>query len=353
MYLNFNADTDLIKEAIRAFNNIGDFHLVMLADEGNFQYENFDIQYDALVRLTGQGVDRELAVECKKRLTPAAMGAMIHQLQRFPIKGIMITEYVNPNMAERLKKMDTQFIDTVGNVYLNEPPIFIYIKGNKPPENLQARGLRRVFQPTGLKIIFAFLCNPNLVNAPYRNVAKAANVALGTVGWVMRDLKEMGYLLGMGKRGRRLANKKELLKRWVMAYPEKLRPKLVMGRYKAPNQNWYKDVQLDYYHWGYWGGEVAAAKLHTYLKPEIVTIYTEEVNPYLLVDKRLRKDPKGNIEFLKIFWNVEQVGYNWGKDKLAPPILVYADLLATGEARNIETAEIIYEQELAGLVRED
>lgn len=352
MYLNFNTDTDLIMEAIQAFNNIGDFRLVILADEGRFQYENFDIQYDALIRLTGQGVDRELAVECKKKLTQATIGAIVHQLQRFPTKGLLITKYVNPNMAERLKKMDIQFIDTVGNTYLNEPPVFIYIRGNKPPENLQTRELRRAFQPTGLKIIFAFLCNPNLVNAPYRDVAKAAKVALGAVGWVMRDLKEMGYLLIMGKRGQKLANKKKLLERWVIAYAEKLRPKLIIGKYKTLNQDWYKDVLLNNYQ-GYWGGEVAAAKLKTFLKPEKVTIYTVEINTNLLLDNRLRKDPKGNIEFLKFFWNAEYIGHNWGINDLVPPILIYADLLATGEARNIETAEIIYEQELAGFIRED
>jgi len=352
MYLDFKEEKGLIKEAIRVFNDTTGLGIVLVADEGRFQYDNFHIQYDALVHLTGHGVDQKIAVECKKRLTHATLGAVVHQLQRFPTKGLLITEYVNANIAARLKKMDIQFIDTVGNAYLNEPPVFIYIRGNGPPENLQTRGLRRVFQPTGLKIIFAFLCNPNLVNAPYRDVAKAVNVALGTVGWVMRDLKEGGYLLGMGKRGRRLANKKKLLERWVMAYPEKLRPKLVMGKYTAPNQDWYKDVQLNNYQ-GYWGGEVAAAKLRTFLKPEIVTIYTAEVNHHLLLDKRLRKAPEGNIEFLKVFWNVEQVGYNRGKEDLVPPVLVYADLLATGDARNIETAGIIYEQELAGFVRED
>ncbi len=38
---------------------------------------------------------------------------------------------------------------------------------------------------------------------------------------------------------------------------------------------------------------------------------------------------------------------------LAPPLLIYADLLATGDTRNIETARMIYEQELTGLIRED
>ncbi|HEV8369477.1 MAG TPA: type IV toxin-antitoxin system AbiEi family antitoxin [Pyrinomonadaceae bacterium] len=34
----------------------------------------------------------------------------------------------------------------------------------------------------------------------------------------------------------------------------------------------------------------------------------------------------------------------------APPLLVYADLLNTADDRNLETAEIIYEQSIARLI---
>ncbi|MGM0467157.1 MAG: type IV toxin-antitoxin system AbiEi family antitoxin [Acidobacteriota bacterium] len=33
-------------------------------------------------------------------------------------------------------------------------------------------------------------------------------------------------------------------------------------------------------------------------------------------------------------------------NNLVPPLLIYTDLMATGDARNIETASIIYEKEL-------
>jgi len=35
------------------------------------------------------------------------------------------------------------------------------------------------------------------------------------------------------------------------------------------------------------------------------------------------------------------------------PILVYADLIASGDKRNIEIANMIYEKEITGLIRED
>jgi hypothetical protein len=40
-------------------------------------------------------------------------------------------------------------------------------------------------------------------------------------------------------------------------------------------------------------------------------------------------------------------------NQLVHPILIYADLMASGDPRNIETAQIIYEQELAQYFRED
>jgi len=38
---------------------------------------------------------------------------------------------------------------------------------------------------------------------------------------------------------------------------------------------------------------------------------------------------------------------------MAPPLLVYADLMATGEQRNLETARMIYEKYIVQLIRED
>ena len=80
------------------------------------------------------------------------------------------------------------------------------------------------------------------------------------------------------------------------------------------------------------------------------SIYTNQPLGKLLLKNKIKKDPNGNIEIFKAFWEFE---YNWPHRNLVHPLLIYADLLATGDARNIETAEIIYEQELTRLIRED
>ena len=187
------------------------------------------------------------------------IGAVVQQLQRNFEKGIIITKYVTPQVAEILKDTGIPFLDAAGNVYLNEPPLFVFVKGNKPGEMVARKTPIRTFRPTGLQVVFALLCNPGLEKAQYRAIAKAADVALGTVGWVMRDLRQMGNLVEMGNRGRQLIQKENLLARWATAYPEQLRPKKLLGTFKATKPDWWKGADLP----GpetYWGGEIAAAK---------------------------------------------------------------------------------------------
>ncbi len=308
-----------------------------------------DIGIDALGRLVAYGQDIPLAIEIKARPTKAVIGIIAQQFKRFPKQGLLVADYINPMMAERLKELDLWFIDAAGNAFINQPPICIYIKGNRPTEKFEKETKTRAFQPAGLKVIFAFFCNPELINAPYRDIANAAEVALGTVGWVMRDLKELGFLIEPKKRARYLTRKKELLDRWVAAYPEQLRPKLVIGNYTTGETVWWKNTKLRDLN-AYMGGEIAAEYITHYLTPYRKTIYVRGPARDLEVAFKLQKQPKGDVELLKAFWN-EQC--EWHDTKIVNPILVYADLLATGDPRNIETAEIIYEKEIAEYIRED
>lgn len=304
---------------------------------------------DAVIRIMWQDLEWHFAVEVKATLTPATLGAAVHQLKKFPEKAILVTKYVTPQLAERLKEMDIPFIDTAGNAYFNEPPLFIFIKGNKPALPGPTERPARAFQPTGLQVLFALLCNPGLEDAPFREINRQAKVALGTVGWVMRDLTEMGYLITMGKRGRRLIRKDDLLTRWAAAYPEQLRRKLVVGHYETTDVDWWRRATLENLQ-AFWGGEVAAALLTKYLKPQTVTIYTKQPVGKLLLKHKIKKNHEGNTEILKAFWDFE---FKWPHRELVHPVLIYADLLATGDPRNIETAQIIYERELTRLIRED
>ncbi len=131
------------------------------------------------------------------------------------------------------------------------------------------------------------------------------------------------------------------LDEWVTNFPIRLRPKLNPRRFQAPDPGWWQRVRLEA--GARWGGEVAAARLTDYLKPATYTIYLDPRNrrealATLVKQHRLRADPQGNVEVLDTFWNFEPEGT---QPDLAPPLLVYADLMATLDPRNLEVAKRI------------
>jgi hypothetical protein len=309
-----------------------------------------DVVYrqDAIIKIQWDDLEYHFVVEIKNTVTRAILGVAIQQLNRVKLKekGMLVAKYINPQIADELKKMDVPFIDTVGNAYINEPPLYIYLRGNKPEKIDQPK---RTFRPTGLQVIFALLCNPGLEDKPYRDIAEKADVALGTVGEVIDDLKKTGYLIDTGARERRLIRKDELLNKWVTTYPEQLRRKKMIGHYKADNRDWWKNADLEEDD-ALWGGEVAANIMTEYLKPQIITVYAKRPIANFLFKNKLIKDKKGDIEILERFW---KFGQDCLHNNLVPPLLIYTDLMATGDTRNIETARIIYEKELSKYFRED
>ena len=337
--------TELLQKAIDAFRRATGIHLHLERWEPRRDGQ----RADAELRFELPPVERRLGAEVKQRLNPHTLGLAIEQMKGFPEKALLVTEYVNANMAERLKQMDVPFLDTLGNAYVNAPPIFVYMKGNKPPVKIPEERPTRAFVPAGLRVVFALLCRQELAHAPYRTIAQTANVALGTVAWVLDDLVRLGHLLIMGKRGRRLIRKQQLLEHWVAAFPNQLRPKLLLGKYAGPDPKWWEHTRIGDFR-AYWGAEIAAAHLTGYLKPELVTVYIRDMPGRFLAACRLRTDPRGNVEVLEAFWDTR---CDWTDTEIVHPLLIYADLLATGDARNLETARRIYDEQLAGLVRED
>lgn len=349
-----NTEHNLIKQALQALREKAG--LCFNVEEAEITRK--DRQIEAIITLN-EGETRFAAV-VKKWAQQANLGALMKQVKNLPEKGVLIADYIDPKMADKLQQQDVQFIDTAGNAYLNVPNTYIYVKGNRREASILPATMetKRAFEPKGLKVIFAFLCTPELVKAPYREIADKAGVAVGTVGLVLNGLKAIDLIRDKGKnKTRRIVNYQKLLDRWVEAYPEKLRPKQLLGEFLADEPNWWKNVNIQKYD-AYWGGEIAAAKYTDYLKPQVATVYLNDtaLTPFLL-DMRLRKTVEWNdnnaniVTIYKIFWKDEP---NMGlRKELVDPILVYADLIATGDTRNIEVARRIYDEHIAQHIRED
>ena len=326
---------DLLAAALQRLHGYG---LTAQIERREVQLRN--TRADALVRIGMPGREATYAVEMKRGLRANALGAAIHQLERLGEPGLLVADYVTPPMAEALRARNIPFIDAAGNAYLNQPPLFVWVKGEKPrTPTAAAQPKGRAFQATGLQVLFAFICHPEWVELPYRHIAKRANVAHGTVGWVMAELPKLGFMTELrGKR--RLLQRERLLQQWAEFYPRTLQPRLLIGRYRAENLTWCDTIDPTHYG-AMLGGEPAAGRITRYLRPGTATFYTERIDPRLLVDLRLRPDANGNVDIYRRFWTFD--GEHMG---LAPMALVYADLMATGDGRCIETAKMIYDEHL-------
>jgi len=305
---------------------------------------------DAIIDLKDGNKRWRFYIEAKSQLTSHTLGSAIAAVSEIKKKHpsvALVAAYVNPSQADKLRNLGIEFFDTAGNAFLQQKGLHVFISGRKPQGSKSLGRPARAFNPTGSRLIFALLSQPGLENKSYRELAKASGISLGAVNWIMNDLKSLGHLSDLGTRGRRLSNRKELLKRWVSAYPEQLRPKLILGRYRTERaRDWWQKAELPSE--AFWGGEVAARLITRYLKPQTVTIYAESNLPRLQAQYGLRRDSNGDIELLRKFWKVE----DWEQKHLqtVPPLLTYADLLMTADDRNLETAELVYDQYIARLV---
>ncbi|MCG7853530.1 MAG: hypothetical protein MIO92_13505 [Methanosarcinaceae archaeon] len=341
-------DREILKNAFAVFEkNTG--IAVNMANLQKNNTKNQNHRADAVIEMNWGNQKLEFVAEVKNVLNRPMVGMIIDRFKTVPQNAILVAPYINPNIAEDLRKNNIQFIDTVGNAYINTPPLFIFLKGQRLPEDIELDIPKNIFNAAGLRIVYALLCNPAMVNNNYREIANEAEVALGTVHNLIKKLTKAGHLVDTGPKGRRLIRKKELLDQWVIEYPYQLRPNLLMGRYQTEQADWWKDVRIREYG-GFWGGEVAAYKLTQYLKPFKVTIYMREnYNEFLLANK-LRREKNGNVEILEMFRTDDN---NQANKETVHPILIYADLMALADSRAVETARMIYDKDIAGLIGKD
>lgn len=299
---------------------------------------------EVCLNLGVKGQEQTFSAFVKQHLSNERLGQIIaDQRSVGTLPHLLVTHYVTPPQAERLRHANVQFIDAAGNVFLNQPPLYVFVTGRRPLAAVAQGKTTRAFTATGIKTLFALLCVPNMLTASYRVIAATAGVSLGAVSQALEDLKQVGYLLDRGAEGRVWQKKPELIRRWSETYSERLRPKLLLGRFHTDEIEWWKDVPLTPMQ-ACWGGEVAAAKLTNYLKPQVKTIYASGKLPRLQAQFAFRPDREGEVELLKKFWSFENLN---SEPEIAPALLIYADLMASGDERNRETAGMIYDRYLA------
>lgn len=256
---------------------------------------------------------------------------------------IIIADYLTRKTAEYLKENSINYIDTVGNVFIKTKNIFVFTYADVTGYKKTA-SRTKAFHEAGLKLILLLISNPESINFSFRKLAEMAGVSLGSVSNIFDDLEKNNFILRSNYK-RVLKNKKELIERWVIAYNDVLKPRITKRKLRAAGVSFSTQQILNLKSKNpiYLGGEPGAQLLTNYLIPKHYIIFSDEDFAYIGKELRLIPDEEGEIELLSPFWSNK---INLKNEFVAPPLVVYADLLNSGVIRNLEAAKIILENEL-------
>jgi hypothetical protein len=296
-------------------------------------------EVDGILKFTHNKEMYEFYIETKKELRNYQIPDLENLNKKYhPL--IVIGEYIFPKIKDELRKQNIAYLETNGNVYMKEKNLFFWMDIKKPTQR-ETEKKGRAFTKTGLKLVFQFLLYDDLVNRTYREIADWTGIGFGNINFIINDLEDQGFLIEINKTTYQLTRKKELMNKWMEAYKIKLKPALQIGRFRFayPDNfiNWKrlplknKETQ--------WGGEPAGDMLTDNLMPEELTIYTTEKRNDIIPHYGLIPDDKGNVKVYEKFWIHDDANLD-----IAPPLLVYADLMNTGDRRCIETAQKIYNE---------
>jgi hypothetical protein len=300
---------------------------------------------------------RNKAVEYSMIKTPKLDHSMLHFLKTMQIAMrsnnqrnlFVLAPIVYPKIAEELVAQDINFLDTVGNVYLNAGDVYIHRSGIKPTIKTPEKNKSRLFSEAGLKMLFGVLNNPEFINLTYRDMAAAVSISAASISIIISEMLQNNYL-HEGQNKRKIVNaKKELLSRWVQAYKEQLKPKLIIGNYTSKSLDLlrtFKKIDIKEIN-GEWGGEAAANLYTNYLSPGKLSLFvTGENKKWMSALKLITADAQGEIELLKYFWDKNHPIFASTRKlpDAVPPILVYAELITSNDSRNIDTAQRIFDE---------
>ena len=261
----------------------------------------------------------------------------IQDLNRRYQNFLLVAYRIYPKYRQLLQEMGINYLEANGNAFIRKNGKLILID-KFPPIKEQSEETNRAFTKTGLRVFFQLLVDNQNLNINQRELAEQAGVALGNIPMVLKGLKTAGLLIKKNNFGYQWTNKEEAIGQWINGYRTSLKAALFQGKYRLPKDRDWKEVNLTTEKTR-WGGEPGADLLTNYLRPEKFILFKDLRKNDFIKGTRLMPDPNGEIEVYETFWEIGNE-----KERCAPPLLVYADLIINGDKRSLETAKMIYDR---------
>jgi len=251
---------------------------------------------------------------------------------------LLIAEEMSAGIMRQLHKVGIQAMDAAGNCYIKAGSLMVFCQGKKGDVVKAKETLS--FKEPGVKVLYFILANPGNVNKPFREIQAHTGVGLATINKLFTSLKQSGYLFTSAK-GRHLKKLDGLLAIFVDNYCRIIKPKAFVTTMKFLPGGRERWLETELPHGMQWGGEPGAYVRDGYLVPEVWDVYSSAASQELVRERIAIPARDGEIRVYRKFWMEEE--------NTAPALIIYADLMGSGDSRCIEAAQRVMNNELSYL----
>jgi hypothetical protein len=306
-------------------------------------------------RARDRGLDGEIEIETKSRkfrlavetkrfhVSLAAAASIIAWTKQMRSERqrdvIVFAHFVPRRSAEALIAGRINFADEAGNLHLQLGDRYSWTSiGNPSPPPISGR---RPITPAQLQLLFTLVTYPESVHWPVRKLEPASGVSKSGIAKAREQLVAEGLLRQTNDKYR-LGPAGLLNDRLVSGYAQVLRPKLTLGTFRPIEKTAsafltrLREHKLAGIRYSVTGGQAAKLLQHYYQGPE-VTLFVDPATREAIRELRLLPDRQGPVTILKAFGEVV-FGDKREQHLLAPPWLVYAELLNSRDSRAHEAA---------------
>ncbi|MGW6422695.1 type IV toxin-antitoxin system AbiEi family antitoxin [Nocardia sp. NPDC055053] len=303
----------------------------------DFELQHWTSETAAIVEIARTGFTTKYQMAWLPHVTLSALSRLDRQEDAHRL--LVAGPYISSRTAEALRAARIDYIDNAGNAHLDFGPVLIDIRGR--PDLTPQRGRRpadaNLFSARRMQVLFVLLAWPDLVNRPVRMIADTAGTSVGITQSTLEIMKKSDYVIG-----RSLHRRDELIDLWAAAYRGTVIPKIRETSFAGDIASWSPPP----------GWQVSGeSAIETIRQPQTLTIYVKNFDPIEAVQNGWHKSDDPNIEIRRKFWDAppwatapEQ--YGAFTESAAPPLMVYADLLASREPRQSDVAAALRRDQL-------